>query len=232
METKPLLKTRERVLSIALQLFNEFGAPHVTTSTICERSNISPGNLYYYFKNKDDIIDWIFKQFKADLELRLVLPTNVCPSVRDIWFYLQDMSEFLWSYRFLYLDINDLLIRSRTFETQFKFIVEQKIEFAKKICSWLIEDDQMRATPEEIMLVANNIALTSTFWLSYQFIFNPRKYNEQAKIRDSLHSASSQILSILAPYLRGTSLKDYKKLAGTLLPLNNETQAIFPFIKN
>jgi AcrR family transcriptional regulator len=58
------LQTRTRVLQSALDLFNEQGAVAVNTHHIAERAGISPGNLYYHFKNKEEIIRELFHQIE------------------------------------------------------------------------------------------------------------------------------------------------------------------------
>ncbi len=55
--------TRERVLDGALELFNRDGTTRVTTNHIAAHVGISPGNLYYWFRDKPQIIRALYERY-------------------------------------------------------------------------------------------------------------------------------------------------------------------------
>ena len=105
-----------------------------------------------------------------------------------------------------------------TLETHFKQIISHKVRFASQFCDQLVADGEMVATPDELQVIATNIGVIATYWLSYQFVMNPRKYNEQEAIRAELHQVSVQIVSLMAPYLRGRSRQIFDDLVSGKLP--------------
>ena len=77
-------KTRDRILDISLAMFNERGEPNVTTNHIADELEISPGNLYYHFRNKDDIIEQLFQRYEERMDSALVAPEGRLPNLEDV----------------------------------------------------------------------------------------------------------------------------------------------------
>jgi len=213
-------RTRERILDLSLKLFNEFGEPNITTTVIAEEMNISPGNLYYHFRNKDDIVNSIFTQFEEEINKKLAFPTGRKANVDDIWLYLHLTFELIWRYRFFYRDLNDLLSRNRLLELNFKQILAHKIRVAQEFCLGLREDHAFVGSDTEIDALATNMVVLATYWLSYEYVRNPRKYTEETAVADSLVRGCCQVLVMLSPYLRGeTSQRFQEKTQEYLLKL-------------
>src|SRR5690606_24482307 len=80
--------THQRILDASLALFNAQGEPHVSTNHIAAHLGISPGNLYYHFRNKDDIIDQLFARCEARLDTALAVPVDRPPHLEDLWLQL------------------------------------------------------------------------------------------------------------------------------------------------
>lgn len=213
MQQKAPRRTRERILDLSLQLFNDFGEPNITTTVIAEGMNISPGNLYYHFRNKDDIVNSLFAQFEAEIGRMLAVPEDRRPNIEDVWQYLHLMFELVWRYRFFYRDLSDLLSRNRKLELQFKQILSHKIKVAQQLCIGLRGDQVMEASDSEIDALATNMVVVATYWLSYEYVRNPRKYAEQDVVADALARGCYQVLSLIRPYLRGETQQRFDNLA-------------------
>ena len=94
-------RTRERILETGLALFNRDGAPQVTTADIADEMNISPGNLYYHFDNKDEIVFELYARYEEGV-LPLYADRAGRPlDVDDLWLWLHLLFERMWNYRFL-----------------------------------------------------------------------------------------------------------------------------------
>src|SRR5690606_31600909 len=109
-------RTAERILDATLDLFNRFGEPNVSTTLISAELNISPGNLYYHFPAKDELVNRLFGRYEQALGELLAAAEGV-RNVEDAWLFFHMLYELIWQYRFLYRDLNDLLSKNRRIET-------------------------------------------------------------------------------------------------------------------
>ena len=74
------LRTKDKILQASIELFNQVGERQVTTNHIAAHLGISPGNLYYHFRNKEDIVRQIFKEYAKLLETRIKPPSDKADS--------------------------------------------------------------------------------------------------------------------------------------------------------
>lgn len=213
MNRKPPRRTRERILDVSLRLFNDFGEPNVNTTLISEEMKISPGNLYYHFKNKDDIVNCIFQEFEREIDQVLVVPTGRSANVEDAWLFLHLLFEQIWKYRFFYRDLNNLLANNRTLEVKFKQLLEEKLQVARRLCEGLQSAGDLEAGVRESEALATNMVVIATCWLSYAYVLDPRRSNEPAVASAALQRGCYQVMTLMAPYLTGNARRLFEKLA-------------------
>lgn len=218
MERKPPRRTRERILELSLRLLNDYGEPNVNTTIIAEEMRISPGNLYYHFKNKDDIVLCLFQQFEKEIDRLLTVPASArAPNVEDAWFLLHLLFETIFRYRFVYRDLNNLLINSRTLELRFKALLEQKIAMTRWLCRGLAAHGELKAGATDIEALAVNMVVVTTWWLSYAYVRDPRHFAEPQVASKILAQGCYQVMALTAPYLSGDARHWFESRAAEYL---------------
>src|SRR5215211_5884456 len=103
------MNTHERILATALRLFNESGTAPVSTNHIAAALGISPGNLYYHFRNKEEIIRALFEQQFARWDEVYALPEDRMPTLADLQQLVRISFITAWEYRFMYRELIALL---------------------------------------------------------------------------------------------------------------------------
>ena len=96
--------TRHRILVASLLLFNEHGVPRTTINDIADEIDISPGNLHYHFRKKEEIVDALTAEFQADARKVLHPPESETVSLDDFWWFLHHLLELKGAYRFMLTD--------------------------------------------------------------------------------------------------------------------------------
>ena len=105
------MKTRDKIIYASLELFNEHGERNITTNHIAAHLNMSPGNLYYHFRNKEDIIRCIFSLYENHLESGFQPYEDKQVDVELLIGYCDAMFYTLWQFRFMYANLADILAR-------------------------------------------------------------------------------------------------------------------------
>jgi len=200
-ERKRPRRTPERIVETSLSLFNQLGEPHVTTADVAAEMGISPGNLYYHFRNKDAIIVALFKSLEERLDSLLAAPRNRGANVEDLWLVLHLLFESMWEYRFLYRDLDEILSRNRQLATRFAALMRRGSASVIELCRGMVAAGSMRASQREIAALADNVGLVATYWMSYQRICAGGAAGDTL----NLDRAAYQVLSLIAPFLHGPS---------------------------
>src|ERR1700758_2840617 len=212
MEAKNPRRPAERILEVTLDLFNRFGEPNVSTTLISAELHISPGNLYYHYPAKDELINALFGRYEKALNELLQAADNVA-NVEDAWLFFHMMFELIWQYRFLYRDLNDLLSKNRRLETHFQFVLKNKSHAVQSVLDGLHRGGVMRIDSREADAVSSTMVVVLTYWLSYEYVRDPRRALEPEAAGATLARGAWHVLSLLTPYLEPAAREHLQRLA-------------------
>ncbi|MDB5868652.1 MAG: transcriptional regulator, TetR family [Polaromonas sp.] len=201
MAKKAPRRTAERILEATLELFNLFGEPNVSTTLISAELGISPGNLYYHYPAKDALINALFDRYERALG-ELLNASDAVRNVEDAWFFMHTLFELIWQYRFLYRDLNDLLSKNRRLETHFQRVLQNKTRAVKIILDSMSRAGAMTIDSREVESIATSMVVLLTYWLSFEYVRDPRNALEPAPAQSALLRGAHHVLSLLAPYLQ------------------------------
>ena len=196
------MKTAQRILLTATQLFNELGERNVTANDIALELNISPGNLYYHFKGKDGIVSAIFSRYYREMAGFLATPLiteDFLDQRRPLergWLFLTVLLEVMHGHRFLYLNQSDLMQRYPEIDRGLRRLMALKHRAAAQLATDLLASADFTPSASRLDHIADSMAMTLMYWLNFEQ-FSGDSLNAQ----QSIHKGVLQALSHCAPYL-------------------------------
>lgn len=199
--------TRQRILRTSLELFNRHGERNVSTNHIADALGISPGNLYYHFRNKGEIIAELFDGYAAQVIGFLTLPEDRTMTWADKTGYFESILDSMWAARFLHRDLGHLLNQDDRLRDRYVSFVDHSLQrgfdvYCGMRAAGLVEGDD--ATLRGLLM---NTWVLATSWASFVHSLVPPARQSEALDRDLLSQGVYQILCLETPYLRGESLE-------------------------
>ncbi|MDD5759964.1 MAG: TetR/AcrR family transcriptional regulator [Desulfobulbaceae bacterium] len=206
------MKTRDKIIESAIQLFNEQGTKAVTTNHIATAVGISPGNLYYHFRNKEDIIRAIFEQMDAyGMEQYQIILDKFQPgSLETMEQTFTMIQAYNWRYRFFKRELtalimNDSILKDRFFQTHHAMlaVIRQSNDYSVTTGTLKpMSDNEMALFTEEIWLV-------TLFWLNYLEV-GGEEINDE-----TLRRGIDLLRNIIRPQLTGKALAELAEREGS-----------------
>ena len=202
---------RERIIEETRALMNEHGAASIGTTQIVEALKISPGNLYYHFKNKEEIIRILFDDVERALHELLTADIEIPISpARFAGFYLRSL-EVVWDNRFFYGGLLQLLRNDEVLAERYRKVQADTIDGLEGLARRFYKDGNM-AKPKGrngFRSVGLNTWLIWTNWIRYKQTMSPT----QLVTREDLVEGVTQIVDVLTPYLE----PDFERAARRVL---------------
>jgi len=191
-------RTREKILAATTRVMNEHGC-NAGTVQIAESCGISPGNLYYYFANREEILREIFTRLEADLEAVLRTGDHEDIDASRLAGFYTGGAGVLWRYRFLFSSATEFIARDPWLASEYRSFSARSIRQMERIIGRVIglHGNDVQADTARIRAIAEN---KWVLWIAW-----PR-YAEMGAGANGLRPGEfarglEQIFSLLAPYI-------------------------------
>ena len=189
-------RTRERILSVTLALFNEHGIERVTTAEIAATAGINEGNLYYYFQKKEHLALAIFDLFASALIATAELPVANPADPAAYAAYQRGWFDLMWDFRFFYRDGAALRAMAPSVREKLHSLTERGQAAVRRIFLLMRGHGFLRATDEEIAILIDNLWIVSSYWMDYRL-----REGLAAMTQEDLAWGFRQVEMLAAPYL-------------------------------
>jgi AcrR family transcriptional regulator len=196
--------TRGRVVEAAVRLFNEGGTAAVSTNHVAEEAGISPGNLYYHFRNKEEIVREILKRMFVAWGEVWVLPDDRPLGVGDVRELLRRNFELQWRYRFFYREQIALLRRDPELARNYREIQRERLGEQELFMRGFVGAGVMREPedPETLPALVRAGWIVATNWLSFL------EAGGHEVGEDQMEEGADVILQFFRPYLSVEALRE------------------------
>ena len=160
---------KARIVSAAIELLNELGPHKVTTNHIIDALGISPGTLYYHYRNREQIILSIFQQISEDFDA-LFIENPPSDQITGLLTMIEKIYRLYFKYRFFYLNLSMLLDRDPVLAEAYRENYRIKRKKLEGLFSSLEEQGFIRPfeSAEERDIFLQNQWLINDYWLSFQ----------------------------------------------------------------
>lgn len=203
------MKTKERILLGALELFNANAASEVTTNDIARALNMSPGNLYFHYKNKEQIIRELFKRLASETSLIWKPQTKLAKKNEKIQLvdFIDKNLQLYWKYRFFHRELYTLRKKdpelSKLWRAHLKKLSRLMIILYKHwVRAGYMQPINSRNEMEfvgELLFVSSN-----SFMQFFETV-------DRAPNQRTIEKAKRHIMRMLTPYLSGEIKANFEK---------------------
>ena len=187
------MKTRDKIVYAALQLFNENGERNITTNHIAAHLGMSPGNLYYHFHNKQEIIREIFAGYSVELLEHFTPVDTQQGSLAQLKRYLDSIFTLMWKYRFFYANLPQILQQDELLQEKYLAVQEKAKINLHAIFKAFIKLKLLDIKEEEVKIVITSLHLIISSWLSYQSSLSLKSEITEQMIRQGMLQMTAMI---------------------------------------
>lgn len=202
------MKTRDKIVYAALELFNQHGERNITTNHIADHIEISPGNLYYHFRNKQEIVREIFALYSAELLERFTPIQGSQESLTMLKSYLDSIFTLMWKYRFFYANLPEILSRDEQRHEQYIDVQEKLQANLIAIMQEFVSLKLLDVNEQQLKSLVCTLHLIACSWLAYQSAMASKTSITEQMVKQGM----LQMLNVVKPVATEQGLEQLQLL--------------------
>lgn len=200
------MSTKEKIVSAAIDLFNNHGINNVSIRDIGNKIGISSGNFAYHFKNKEALLEHFYANMYNDISVNHAF--DKADGFIEFQALLVSITDFMMTYNFFYTDIIDIFRLCPEIKKNYASNYEGRKDIYQKIFVQFAKNDVLVANDEDPGFgdLAHKIWFTLTFWQSQKKILPPG-------IKEvSIGYIIKQIWNSIYPYMTDIGRREYEQI--------------------
>ena len=221
--------TRDRIVDAAIELFNEHGASAVTTNHVADHAGISPGNLYYHFANKEEIIREAFERVNDAASSIWSFEPGASPDATAFHAMLSGNLELFARYAFLARELPTLLRADPVLRVQYTEIATRRTRELEDLLRPFITAGVLKDLddPEDLRALVETAWVLGLFCIPYSETIDAAPAPKTAKgkaarLHDALERGALLVLHLLRPYLEPLAY------AGLVVVVRSQLESLSP----
>lgn len=198
------MKTKERILHSAAELFNSSGVGPVTTNHIAKAMGISPGNLYFHYSNKEEVLFELFMRM-CDETYALWKPRR--GEQKNLIEFINLNYELYWRYRFFHREMYALRRKDKALARKWKSHIQKMYKLMRILYLYWVREGVLVsiADSQELLYVSEALLAMATTFL--QFFESSEKQAQTV----SLARGKRHLVRLLLPYTQGTTREECRR---------------------
>lgn len=177
--SKLMIKTEEKIIAKALEMFNERGIEYVGMRELAAILEIRVSNITYYFPTKDDLVDRLSLDLNRLNSQIIVDDKNL--TIETFLEMFQKIFRNHIKFRCLLLSFVHLMEQNKKISVRYKKTQNDRNATLRRNLNTLVKSDYLKVNDEkEIEFLVSAIALIVRFWISEATVsFRHLKSEEQ-----------------------------------------------------
>ena len=165
---------RARALDTCRKLMNEEGAQAIGTTRLCDELQISPGNLYYHFKNKEEIVRALFAELEEAFRAAFASEPRSSLSPKEFANYYIKTIDVAYEHRFFFSGLLHLLRQDAVLNAAYLSLQQWALEGLVSVAAQAVKEGHLNIpnSPKRLRSVALNTWLIWSNWVRYLEITN------------------------------------------------------------